>query len=325
MEPKLPALLAVALLLAGCIEDRVSVEILTQIHADGTCTRRITYRVERVDKDQGGTRTAIPPEQDPLRLFRLPTGEPWRVTDDAQTGLREITVEALLPSPGAASGDFFHARSRKAAPARNSISAFADPEAAHYEYKELLSDPASPLAGARQLSKLLLQSDGRFARDVASALGDGAPREGELRKLFRDRFAEPLAREVARLTARPGYGPRERRELAAVFESLDERQQELTAAIALVPPAAGGAELDKAVDEALGRLIEPIVGQIEEAGLPLLSALDEQPIRFRARLVMPVPILRANTCVNGDTAEWEFDENDLFGRGFEMSALASAR
>jgi hypothetical protein len=40
---------------------------------------------------------------------------------------------------------------------------------------------------------------------------------------------------------------------------------------------------------------------------------------------MPAPILRANTCVAGDTATWEFEEEDLFGRGFEMKALASPR
>ena len=40
---------------------------------------------------------------------------------------------------------------------------------------------------------------------------------------------------------------------------------------------------------------------------------------------MPAPILRANTCVTGDSAEWEFEEGDLFGRGFEMKALAASR
>jgi hypothetical protein len=39
---------------------------------------------------------------------------------------------------------------------------------------------------------------------------------------------------------------------------------------------------------------------------------------------MPVPILRANTCATGDTAQWDFDEDDLFGRGFEMKVLAAA-
>jgi hypothetical protein len=51
----------------------------------------------------------------------------------------------------------------------------------------------------------------------------------------------------------------------------------------------------------------------------------ELRVHFRATLVMPVPILRANTCVSGDTAVWEFDDDELFGRGFEMTALAAPR
>ena len=60
-------------------------------------------------------------------------------------------------------------------------------------------------------------------------------------------------------------------------------------------------------------------------GVPLVAPEGAGRVRFRATLVMPVPILRANTCVSGDTAQWEFDENDLFGRGFEMKALAASR
>ena len=33
----------------ACIEDRMAVEIWTQIHADGSCSRRIEYRLERAD------------------------------------------------------------------------------------------------------------------------------------------------------------------------------------------------------------------------------------------------------------------------------------
>ena len=61
-----------------------------------------------------------------------------------------------------------------------------------------------------------------------------------------------------------------------------------------------------------------------DAGLPLLTPDGADRLHLRATLVMPAPILRANTCVAGDTATWEFDEEDLFGRGFEMKALASA-
>jgi hypothetical protein len=39
---------------------------------------------------------------------------------------------------------------------------------------------------------------------------------------------------------------------------------------------------------------------------------------------MPYPIHRANTCAVGDTAVWEFEGLELFGRGLEMKALVSA-
>ncbi len=74
----------------------------------------------------------------------------------------------------------------------------------------------------------------------------------------------------------------------------------------------------------MNRLGDSLLEQLEEAGLPLFAPDGASRVRFRATLVMPVPILRANTCVAGDTATWEFDEEDLFGRGFEMKALASA-
>ena len=64
---------------------------------------------------------------------------------------------------------------------------------------------------------------------------------------------------------------------------------------------------------------------LSEAGLPLSLPDRGTSVRFRATLVMPLAILRANACVAGDTAVWEFAEEDLFGRGFEMTAVASAR
>ena len=320
------AAVAAPLLLAACIENHVSVDIFTQLHADGSCTRRITYRVERIDTDKGGVRVAIPPAEDPLRLFRLPTGEPWRVEEDAQTGLHEITVEALLPSAAAVGGDWWHARSKKAQPAGNAVSAFADAEHGVYEYQELLRDPASPLAGARLLARLAARSDGRFAKSVADGFEEGAaPREGDLRRLFRERLAEPLAREVALLAERPFFGPRERRELEELLGALDAKQRDLASAIELLATGTPPADVQKATDEAMNQLSETILGEIEEAGLPLLSSGAADRIRFHARLMLPAPILRANTCFTGDTAEWDFDEDDLFGRGFEMKALAAPR
>ena len=101
--------LAVLMLFAShCIENRVSVELFTQIHGDGTCTRRIEYRLERVDTDKGDVRVAIPPDGDLLLVqHRFPSGDPWRVRDETETGVHLIVLEAVLPSPLAVDGDYF--------------------------------------------------------------------------------------------------------------------------------------------------------------------------------------------------------------------------
>jgi len=320
-------LLALALPACGCIEDRLSVDLFTQLHADGSCTRRVSYRVERVDTEKGDARVAIPKDKDPLRQFRVPAGEPWRVQEEEQLGLHVITVEALLPSPAAFEGDFERARTRRSPPARNAVSAFADPEHGRYELQEVLQDPASPLAGARLLSRLALKADEAFAARFFRALPDPetAPRESDLRRLFRDRFAAPFAREVAVIAERPFYGPRERHDLERVMDALDEKQRDLDAGIVGLAPGRAAQDLSSATARALDDVGETLLAEITAAGLPFLSGEGSERIRFHATLVMPAPILRANTCVTGDTAEWEFEEGDLFGRGFEMKALATSR
>lgn len=318
-------LAAVALSAAACIENRLSVELLTQVQADGTCTRRIEYRLERVDGDKGGARVAIPPDQDPLlTLHRFPAGEPWRVDDETELGLHVVTVEAsALPSPEAIEGDYLRARSRKAQPARNSVSAFCDPEHGLYDYQEVLRDPASPLAGMRLLSRLAAKREDVFARQFGEALGDrGSARDGDLRRAYRELFAFPFARDVAQVAERPFFGPRERRQLDEILARLDSRQQDLAARLA----GLSGATPDDsaaATEATLQKLGDALLGEMEDAGLPLLT--EDSKIRFHATVVMPAPILRANTCASGDTAQWDFDEDDLFGRGFEMKVLAASR
>ncbi len=320
-------LLGLVLPLCGCIETRLAVDLFTEIHADGTCTRRVSYRAERVDTERAGARVAIAADADPLRQLSIPSGEPWRVLEEHELGLHVITVEALLPSPVAFEGDFQRARAKRAQPARNAVSAFADPERAVYEYQEVLSDPASPLAGARSLARLALKADDDFARRFLAALVDPdlAPRESELRRLFRDRLAAPFAREIAEVAERPFYGPRERHDLERIMDSLDAKEKELSARILAQAPGGATEELSSATEAALNAVGETLLGEVEDAGLPLISLEGSTTVSFHATLVMPVPILRANTCVSGDTAEWEFEEGDLFGRGFEMKALAAAR
>jgi hypothetical protein len=314
--------------LTGCIESRLSVELFTQIHGDGTCTRRVEYRLERVDTEKGDARVAIRPEDDLLRQWhRFPTGEPWQVREDAQTGLHVIVLEALLPSPGAVDGDFYRARAPRAQPARNSVSAFVDTEHGTYEYQEVIRDPSSPLAAARALSRAALKRDRAFAGGFAEALaGKGAgPRESDVRRAYREQLAEPFAREVALLAERPLYGPRERRDLDAIFDHLDEKQKALAARLSALAPGTPPEEIAAAAEASFNSLGDALLAQLAEVGLPLLTPEGQGRLRFRATLVMPAPILRANTCVAGDTATWEFEEEDLFGRGFEMKALASAR
>ena len=313
--------------LTACIEDRLTVDLFTQVHPDGTCTRRVEYRLERVDTDKGDRRVEIRPEDDPLRKWhRFPSGEPWQVREETETGLHLIALEALLPSPGEAEGDFFRTRAPRAPPARNAVSAFADVEHQTYEYQEVFRDPASPLAAARALSRAALKRDEDFAEDFAKALaGAGAgPRDSDVRRAYRERLALPFAREVALLAERPFYGPRERRDLDALFERIDEKQKDLAARLAALAPGTPPEEISAAAEASFNALGERLLAQLEEAGLPLFTPEGRQRVRIRATLVMPVPILRANTCVAGDTATWEFDEEDLYGRGFEMRALAAA-
>jgi len=314
-----------ALPLVSCIESRLDVEILTQIHANGTCTRRIEYRLEQVDPEKSNARVAIEPEDDPLRLYRFPAGEPWLRTEETDVGHRVVVVEALLPSPQDADGDYFRARSPKTPPARNVVSAFVDPEAEVYEYQEVFRDPASPLAAARALSRAAVKQEDAFAQRFKAAIGSTAWRDADVRRAYRELLAEPFAREVGALAERPLFGPRERRELDEIYDHLDGRQKALVARLAQQAPDGDTDSVDKAVNGAMDRVGDTLLESLEAAGLPLIIGQGELKLRFRATLVMPVPIVSANACVSGDTAVWEFEQDDLYGRGFEMKASAIAR
>ncbi len=317
-------LLLLALPLAGCIEDRLTVEIQTQIHADGSCTRRILYRLERTDTDKARPPAEIRPENDPLRHHRFPTGELWTMREQNEPRLRVVEVEAVLPSPSDADGDYYRLRSKRAPPARSFISANADPERGVYEFQEVLRDPASPLAAARMLSRTALKREEAFSRGLKLALGADAPREADARRAWRERLAEPFAHDVTALAERPLFGPRERGALDEIYEGLEGRQKALAARIAELAPGVPQEAVDKAVDDAVSQVAEGLVDEVERAGLPLLAVDDRLKITFRATLVMPAPIARANACFSGDTVVWEFDEGDLYGRGFEMHARAVA-
>ena len=327
---KLPRLLLpfLALPLAACLETQLNVELFTQIHPDGTCTRRVEYRLERVDTEKGNMRVALRPEDDVLRFHRFPSGDPWLLNEDTETGLRVVALEAVLPSPSLVDGDYFRARTprRTACPQLRLRGRRPGARPSTSTRRSCATRPPRwpPHAPSRAPRSSVTRRLPRASRAPWRAAA-WAPRESDVRRAYRERLAEPFAREVAELAERPLYGPRERRELDLVYDRLDAKQKALAARLATLAPDLPAEAVDAAVDAAFNETGESLLAQLDAAGLPLATDVRELRVHFRATLVMPLPILRANTCVSGDTAVWEFDDDELFGRGFEMTALAAPR
>ena len=183
---------------------------------------------------------AIPPAEDPLRKrFRFPSGEPWQMTEQVETGLHVVTLEAQLPSPQDADGDYYMARSPKAQPARNVVSANRRRGARRLRVP---GGPARPVLAAR---------------DRADALPDRAQeRPGRSRKRSRRPSRRPskagpqprgsrtcagsiasCSRSRSRARSRPSpsgrsTGPASGDELEEIYDRLDERQKQLAARLA---------------------------------------------------------------------------------------------
>jgi hypothetical protein len=168
-----------------------------------------------------------------------------------------------------------------------------------------------------------MRRDEVFAREFMARI-EGRSRN-EVRRIFRDSFALPLLKAVSALSPDSSFGLRERSMLDALFEK-SHYQGDLTSAL---EAQGGDAEsVQKAVDASLDALMPSIEAEMAAAGNPLdllVASLsgDRAPVHFVAHLVMPARITRANTCAEGDTASWEFDSEDLYGRGFEMWARAA--
>jgi hypothetical protein len=325
-------LLLLALPALGCIEDRLAVEVTTEIHTDGTCHRRIVYHLERTDTARPSERIPIAARDNPLiKLHRFPLSAPWTLSRDTVDLAEIVTVEGELGSPNAIGSDYFRIRHPKARPARNQVSfamESADGETI-YEYSETFVDPASPMAAARQLARVLLKRDDAFAREFLARMEAFHLRRGDVKRVYRESFALPLLRSTSALSARRAYGVHERRELSSLF-SEDHFEPALSAGLAALLPGADSGQVASAVDASLEALMPSLETEMSAAGLPmdaLFPTFQEAraPIHFTVHLVMPAPITRANTCVNGDTASWEFDGDDLYGRGFEMWAKAAAQ
>ena len=317
-------LLPALLLLNGCIEDRLSVDMATRVQADGSCVRRIEYRLERVDTDKGGQRVAIPAAESPLRLLhRFPQGEGWTVRETFDAEVHTVLVEGTMPSPNDVEGDYSRMAVAEGRPARNHVSFAMDKDS--YDYSETVVDPASPLAGARLLSQALLKKQDEFGVLLERGLDDPQVRRGELKRLFNSTFALPFSRDVAELLERPVYGPRERRAAEALLDSLDRRQEDLVTALQGLLPGRDREDLNQVLDDSLEGWGETLAKDLKTAGLPVPFSDHGSKVRFKATLTLPGPIVRANTCFAGDTATWEFEGEDLYGRGFEMWARAVNR
>jgi len=316
----------IALPALGCIEDRLQVDVTTYVHADGSCTRRVEYRLERRDGDKS---VEIPAASDPLRLqHRFPRGERWTVKDDATPMRHAVSLEASLASPNDLDWDYWRQRARNAAPARNHVSfAMSSDDVPIYEFSEAFLDPSSPLAGTRLLAQLVARKDSEFADRVAAGLGAMAPRRADVRRAYREKLAQPLTREVERLAARPIYGPREKKEVEQLLERIDGMLDELRDALVQASPAAAPRELEEKLKPLLDAFGESVDADFKATGQAPPFDLGETStkVHFRVTLVMPAAITRANACVQGDTAVWEFDQDDLYGRGFEMWARAGGR
>jgi len=327
--------------LAGCIEDRLTVDITTRVLADGTAVRRTEYRLVRVDSDKEDQPLPLPAAEDPLRrLHRFPAGESWAIRDQPEEKAHAVTLEATLASPNELDWDYW----RAAAPgsplvARNRLSFAMRPLAVDpikrepedsgrsYDYFETFGDPASPVVTARRILELLPRHEEAFSESLRRILAKSSPRAGDLRRLYRDGVVAPTKASISRVIDRPLFGPRERQELQGLIEK--SSTAELATSLAAIVTGVPESDVNEALEKSLGDIAESIVNQLKREGLPIPDELrgDKdsdaiQRIHFRVTLVMPGPIKRANGCFQGDTVTWEFDRDDLYGRGFEMWAQA---
>lgn len=329
MNPRWIGALSLPLLLLqnACMDSTLSVDIRTQIQADGSCNRRIEYRLERRSREgerldpAHGFRQAA--DGDALRrFFRLPSGPAWTVEETVEDDLHLALAQAWLPSPNDIGSDYHRAKGPRGLPSRNHVSFGLDlAEAGNtYDYLEVFHDPASPMAAVLRLAGAIEKRDGDFAEELERILKQRV-RKVEARKAFRDATG-PLLKGLRELSRRPLFGPRERREL----EELIQREDTLAAALLPLAPGVDREEMTKTVDKAREEAFKTVLAEMEEEGLGLGDVWNpETSIRFHATLVLPMPIVRANTCFQGDTATWDFTQDDLYGRGFEMWAKAGGR
>jgi hypothetical protein len=232
-------------------------------------------------------------------------------------------LDATLPSPNDIEWDYWRIRSAGGRPARNRVALAIDAGESEtvYDYVESFSDPASPLAFARILGKAAKRGEGAFASAFRKALGPAAPRKADIEQVYRERFASPIVREVARIATRRDSGRWQLRRVQGLVELADRLSNELAEALVPLAPVTELEKVKSAVDAGLKPLGDEVEKQSEGRDA-LAWATGDARIHFRVTLVMPAPIVRANSCFQGDTVTWEFDQEDLYGPGFEMWARA---
>lgn len=330
------ALLALFLPAGGCIEDRLSVDVMTRVFSDGSCHRRVEYSLERVDPEKdGGLRLPIPPTEDPLRLLHRFPGAPWTREDKVSEDRHTVVLEAQLDDCNAADGDYFRVRAPGSAfPASNHMSVyrFEDEGKPSWEYRETFFDPASPLAGSRRLVQLLAERAPNFAEALLAKLQDPRIDAALIEKAYREHLIAALERSLVAIERQAAWGLKERGDLEALWKDPPSSAGLVAALLEQAPGLEAGA-VQTAIDDALatltdGEAADSVTKILEREGLPLSADLASERstrVRFRVTLLLPGPIARANTCAQGNTASWEFDQDDLYGRGFEMWARAVTR
>jgi hypothetical protein len=313
----------------NCEPERAKLEVtfFTQIHADGSCTRRTEYRLTRgKDRDKTDRGWKDDASSDPLvREFKVPTSADWLVTDTVGPDSHERHVEALLSEVKEIEGDFSRIEGPGAGTTRNYVSFDKDGsgEGAEYDYLEVLVDPNSPLLAMRQLLPPLERHWGAIAGLAAARLIDRRIAASDIRKAYEDGCLVPLRKKLDAVSNRQAFGPAERRLLLG--EGLD-CDRDVEAQLLKISPGEP-APIHDALEEAEKEL--PLEDDLLALGWIAFRAFDADSwnassveITFHATVMMPAPIRRANTCFQGAIAQWDFAQGDLYGRGFEMRVFA---
>ena len=151
--------------------------------------------------------------------------------------------------------------------------------------------------------------DDDFARALLRALGpSGRSSEADVRRRLPRRIAEPFAREVA---ASPSARSRSPRAQGArqIYWTASTPPEGPRGALLRSPRALPAERSTRPCDDGVRRSWARSLLARARTRRPAARPRDAtQPrIHFRATLIMPGPIVRANTCAQGDTATWEFD------------------